>query len=179
MGATEIQRRMRLNADGSTGGNTASSIALRSLVRGVRQKFQLIMAAPADEREHAFTFRNLNSETSVRVPPLPTTDHEQMFQSEGTFPVPSVLVFWIVAVAWNPVVARVGPVAEMILIVEDAVRFDVAESAPRAAITSSKPQNAEKSLDQRSNQAQEFLLLRSVASCDEKGSDLNVGDLST
>jgi hypothetical protein len=37
----------------------------------------------------------------------------------------------------------------------------------------------EKSLDQRSNQAQEFLLLRSVASCDEKGSDLNVGDLST
>ena len=62
-----------------------------------------------------------------------------MFQSEGTFPVPSVLVFWIVAVAWNPVVARVGPVAEMILIVEDAVRFDVADSAPRAAIT--KPQN--------------------------------------
>jgi hypothetical protein len=39
------------------------------------------------------------------------------------------------------VVARVGPVAEMILIVEDAVRFDVADSAPRAAITSSKPQN--------------------------------------
>ena len=76
-------------------------------------------------------------------------------------------------------VARVGPVAEMISIVEDAVRFDVADSAPRAAITSSKPQNAEKSLDQRSNQAQEFLLLRSVASCDEKGSDLNVGDLST
>jgi hypothetical protein len=37
-------------------------------------------------------FRNLNSETSVRVPPLPTTDHEQMFQSEGTFPVPSGLV---------------------------------------------------------------------------------------
>jgi hypothetical protein len=37
----------------------------------------------------------------------------------------------------------------------------------------------QKSLDQRSNQAQEFLLLRSVASCDEKGSDLNVGDLST
>src|SRR5437868_4716247 len=37
----------------------------------------------------------------------------------------------------------------------------------------------ERSLDQRSNQAQEFLLLRSVASCDEKGSDLNVGDLST
>jgi len=32
------------------------------------------------------------------------------------------------------VVARVGPVAEMILIVEDAVRFDVADSAPRAAI---------------------------------------------
>jgi hypothetical protein len=37
----------------------------------------------------------------------------------------------------------------------------------------------EKSLDQRSNQAQEFLLLWSVASRDEKGSDLNVGDLST
>jgi hypothetical protein len=34
------------------------------------------------------------------------------------------------------------------------------------------------SLDQRSNQAQEFLLLRSFASRDEKGSDLNVGDLS-
>jgi hypothetical protein len=34
-------------------------------------------------------------------------------------------------------------------------------------------------LDQRSNQAQEFLLLWSVASCDEKSSDLNVGDLST
>jgi hypothetical protein len=95
----------------------------------------------------------------------------------------------------------------------------VADSALRAAITSSKPRNVsdaivveqplekseiaqgrgwsggpsyphapsertlvaepEKSLDQRSNQAQEFLLLRSVASCDEKGSDLNVGDLST
>ncbi len=37
----------------------------------------------------------------------------------------------------------------------------------------------ETSLDQRSNQAQEFLFLRSVASCDEKGSDLNVGDLFT
>src|SRR5258707_4853902 len=35
------------------------------------------------------------------------------------------------------------------------------------------------SLDQRSNQAQEFLLLRSAASRDEKGSDLNVGGLST
>ena len=34
-------------------------------------------------------------------------------------------------------------------------------------------------LDQRSNQAQEFLLLWSVASRDEKGSDLNVRDLST
>ena len=34
-------------------------------------------------------------------------------------------------------------------------------------------------LDQRSNQAQEFLLLWSVASGDEKGSDLNVRDLST
>jgi len=121
------------------------------------------------------------------------------------------------------VVARVGPVAEMISIVEDAVRFDVADSAPRAAITSSKPQNVsdaplapsrrattlekseiahgrswsvwaelppclaertlvvepERSLDQRSNQAQEFLLLRSVVSCDEKGSDLNVGALAT
>ena len=36
-----------------------------------------------------------------------------------------------------------------------------------------------KLLDQRSNQAQEFLLLWSVASRDEKGSDLNVHDLST
>jgi hypothetical protein len=34
-------------------------------------------------------------------------------------------------------------------------------------------------LDQSSNQAQEFLLLWSVASRDEKGSDLNVRDLST
>jgi hypothetical protein len=34
-------------------------------------------------------------------------------------------------------------------------------------------------LDQSSNQAQEFLLLRSVAGSDEKGSDLNVHDLST
>jgi hypothetical protein len=34
-------------------------------------------------------------------------------------------------------------------------------------------------LDQSSNQAQEFLLLRSVAGCNEKGSDLNVHDLST
>jgi hypothetical protein len=34
-------------------------------------------------------------------------------------------------------------------------------------------------LDQRSNQAQEFLLLWSVAGRDEKGSDLNIGDLAT
>ena len=34
-------------------------------------------------------------------------------------------------------------------------------------------------LDQRSNQAQEFLLFGSAASGDEKSSDLNVGDLST
>jgi hypothetical protein len=34
-------------------------------------------------------------------------------------------------------------------------------------------------LDQRSNQAQEFLLLWSVASRDEQGADLNVGDLAT
>ena len=34
-------------------------------------------------------------------------------------------------------------------------------------------------LNQRSNQPQEFLLLWSVASRDEKGSDLNVRDLST
>jgi hypothetical protein len=59
MGATEIQRRMRLNADASTGGNTASSIGLRGLVGGVRKKFQLVMAAPADEREHAFTIHEI------------------------------------------------------------------------------------------------------------------------
>jgi hypothetical protein len=41
------------------------------------------------------------------------------------------------------------------------------------------PNEPEKSLNQRSNQAQEFLLLRSVAGSDEKGSDLNVGNLST
>jgi hypothetical protein len=34
-------------------------------------------------------------------------------------------------------------------------------------------------LDQSSNQAQEFLLLRSVTSRDQKGSELNVCDLST
>ena len=34
-------------------------------------------------------------------------------------------------------------------------------------------------LDQRSNQAQEFLLLWPVARCNEEGSDLNVGDLAT
>jgi hypothetical protein len=86
-----------------------------------------------------------------------------MFQSEGTFPVPSVLVSdsrGSLEIAhgrgWS-VWGRVTPcVAERTLVVEP-----------------------EKSLDQRSNQAQEFLLLRSVASCDEKGSDLNVGDLST
>jgi hypothetical protein len=40
--------------------------------------------------------------------------------------------------------------------------------------------NAEgKTLDQSSNQAQDFLLLWSVASRDEKGSDLNVRNLST
>jgi hypothetical protein len=33
--------------------------------------------------------------------------------------------------------------------------------------------------DQRSNQAQEFLLFWSVPSRDEKGSDLSVGDLAT
>jgi hypothetical protein len=33
--------------------------------------------------------------------------------------------------------------------------------------------------DQSSNEAQEFLLLWSVASRDQKGSDLNVGDLAT
>src|SRR6266513_898218 len=33
-------------------------------------------------------------------------------------------------------------------------------------------------LDQRSNQAQEFLLLWPVARCNEEGSDLNVGDLA-
>jgi hypothetical protein len=38
---------------------------------------------------------------------------------------------------------------------------------------------AKKCLDQRSNQAQEFLLLWSVASRDEKGSNVNIGDLST
>jgi hypothetical protein len=34
-------------------------------------------------------------------------------------------------------------------------------------------------LDQRSDQAQEFLFLWPVAGRDEKGSDLNIGDLST
>ena len=34
-------------------------------------------------------------------------------------------------------------------------------------------------LDQRTNQAQEFLLLWAIANRDEKRSDLNVGDLAT
>ena len=50
---------------------------------------------------------------------------------------------------------------------------------PTASISIASPNEPEKSLNQRSNQAQEFLLLRSVAGCDEKGSDLNVGNLST
>jgi hypothetical protein len=33
--------------------------------------------------------------------------------------------------------------------------------------------------DQRANQAQEFLLFWSVAGRDEKGSNLNIGDLAT
>jgi hypothetical protein len=36
-----------------------------------------------------------------------------------------------------------------------------------------------RTFDQCSNQTQEFLLLRSVASRDEKGSNLNIGDLAT
>jgi hypothetical protein len=50
---------------------------------------------------------------------------------------------------------------------------------PTASISIVSPNEPEKSLNQRSNQAQEFLLLRSVAGSDEKGSDLNVGNLST
>ena len=42
-----------------------------------------------------------------------------------------------------------------------------------------KPRDPEEPLDQRSNEAQEFLLLRSVTSRDQKGSELNVCDLST
>jgi hypothetical protein len=54
----------------------------------------------------------------------------------------------------------------------------VATSSPieRACPTDALPISL---LDQRSNQAQEFLLLWSVASRDEKSSDFNVGDLST
>ncbi len=39
-------------------------------------------------------------------------------------------------------VARLVPRPKTIFIVEDAVRFDVADAALSAAITSSKPQNA-------------------------------------
>jgi hypothetical protein len=49
------------------------------------------MAAPADEREHAFTIPKFKLR-DFSPSSAPTTDHEQMFQSEGTFPVPSVLV---------------------------------------------------------------------------------------
>jgi hypothetical protein len=50
---------MTLDANASTGENTASLIGLRGLVGGVRIKFLLVMAAPADEREHAFTIPKL------------------------------------------------------------------------------------------------------------------------
>src|SRR6266700_7922814 len=53
-------------------------------------------------------FRKLNSETSVRVPPLPTTGAN--VPKEGTFPVPSVLVS---DSRVESTVARVGPVAKM------------------------------------------------------------------
>jgi hypothetical protein len=48
-----------LDADASTGGNAASSIGMHGLVGAVRRKFRLVMAAPADEREHAFTVPKL------------------------------------------------------------------------------------------------------------------------
>jgi hypothetical protein len=47
-------------------------------------------------------------------------------------------------------------------------------------LSKSRPSNPRgELLDQRSNQAQEFLLVWSVASRDEQGADLNVGDLAT
>jgi hypothetical protein len=55
----KIQRWLRLSANASTGGNAASSIGMRGLVGAVRRKFELVMAAPADEREHAFTLLKL------------------------------------------------------------------------------------------------------------------------
>jgi hypothetical protein len=58
------------------GGNTASRIGLHGLVGG---KFQLVMAAPADEREHAFTIAKLKLKSSIRVPLLPSADREQKF----------------------------------------------------------------------------------------------------
>jgi hypothetical protein len=46
---------MTLNANASTGETAALLIGLRGLVGGIRRKLLLVMAAPADEREHAFT----------------------------------------------------------------------------------------------------------------------------
>src|SRR6266516_1732694 len=152
-GATDIQRRTRFNA-ASTGENAASSIGMRGPVGAVRRNSSWSWQLPPTNVSTPLQFRNLNSETSVRVPPLPTTDHEQMFQSEGTFPVPSVLVSDS----------------------RGSLEIDHGRGWSVWGRVTPMPGGAH---NQRSNQAQEFLLLRSVASCDEKGSDLNVGDLST
>ncbi len=62
-----------------------------------------------------------------------------MFQSEETFTVPSVLALDGRG-SLESMLARMA-LAKTTLIVEDAVRFEIADSAVSAAITSSKPQN--------------------------------------
>jgi hypothetical protein len=49
---------MGLSANGSTGANAAASIGMRGSVEAVRRKFQRVMAAPADKREHALLVQN-------------------------------------------------------------------------------------------------------------------------
>jgi hypothetical protein len=93
------------------------------------------MAAPADEREHAFTIPKVKLRDFS--PSSAPADYRSKCSKGGNLSRSERISVGRV----ESTVARVGPVAKMILIVEDAVRFDVADSAPRAAITSSKPQN--------------------------------------
>jgi hypothetical protein len=91
MSATEIQWRTSLNAYASTGGNSASSIGMRGADGVVRRKFQLVMAAPDDKREHAVTIPKIET---LRLHPssaLPSADREQNVAKRGNLSAPSVL----------------------------------------------------------------------------------------
>src|SRR5439155_25526709 len=79
-----IQKRTRLNANASKGGSAASSIGFCGLVGGVRRK--LVMAAPADQREHASTIPKLKLHDFNPSSAPPSTDRNQMIAKDGTFP---------------------------------------------------------------------------------------------